>query len=244
MGDGAQKTLAVLGFHKIGPPPDDWETWYYIPTATFAGYLSYLRDHGWQVLDAARFLRGLQDPECLPEQSALITFDDGYRSILDYGLPELLQFGYPAVIFVPTDYIGGYNRFDCDNEPEEAICGWQDLRALDRQGVSVQSHGVSHRWLSELGREEQKRETLRSKAVLEAGLDKPVEIYSYPYGDGGTDLEFVRRTLQKGGYRAACLYGGEPERVPIADPYRIGRVAMGPDTDLAAELGATFNLAG
>jgi peptidoglycan/xylan/chitin deacetylase (PgdA/CDA1 family) len=227
------RTQAILGFHKIGPAPGGWETWFYVPQATFVGYLSFLKEAGWQVLDVAAFLRGLVEPDSLPERSALITFDDGYRSILEYGLPELRRFGYPAVMFVPTAFIGGHNDFDADNEPKEAICGWQELCELERCGVSVQSHGVSHRSFSGLSAAEQEQEILRSRAVLENGLGKPVEVFSYPYGDSGTEPEAVRSMLERAGYRAACLYGGGPHRVPVADTYRLDRVAVGPDTDLS-----------
>jgi peptidoglycan/xylan/chitin deacetylase (PgdA/CDA1 family) len=235
---GNGRTLAILGFHKIGPAPGGWETWFYIPQATFVGYLEYLKEDGWQVLDVAAFLRGLAEPDSLPERAALITFDDGYRSILDHGLPELRLFGYPAVMFVPTAFIGGHNDFDADNEPQEAICGWQELREVERCGVSVQSHGVSHRALSDLNPAEQEQELLRSKAALEDGLGKPVEVFSYPYGDCGPEPGAARRVLERTGYRAACLYGGGPYRVPVADPYRLARLAVGPDTDLPRCLAA------
>ena len=42
--------------------------------------------------------------------------------------------------------------------------------------------------------------------------------------------------LRRAGYRAACLYGGRSTSVPITDPFRLTRVAMGPDTDLACAL--------
>jgi len=228
---GHGRTLAILGFHKIGPAPDGWETWFYVPQATFVSYLDYFKEGGWQVLDVAAFLRGLAEPDSLPERAALITFDDGYRSILDYGLPELRLFNYPAVMFVPTAFIGGHNDFDAGNEPEEAICGWEELRELERCGVSVQSHGVSHRAFSGLSPAEQEQELLRSKAALEDGLGKPVEVFSYPYGDCGPEPRAARGLLGRTGYRAACLYGGGPHRVPVADPYRLARLAVGPDTD-------------
>jgi len=232
------RTLAILGYHKIGPAPDGWETWFYVPQATFVGHLAYLKEDGWQVLDAAAFLRGLAEPDGLPERAALITFDDGYRSILDYGLPELRLFGYPAVMFVPTAFIGGHNDFDAENEPQEAVCGWEELRELERCGVSVQSHGMSHRAFSGLSPAEQEQELLRSRATLEDGLGKPVEVFSYPYGDCGPEPGAARRVLERTGYRAACLYGGGPHRVPVADPYRLARLAVGPDTDLACCLAA------
>src|SRR5262249_41433636 len=118
-----ERTLAILGYHKVGAPlPGAWETWYYVPEATFLNQLSYLRDNGWQVIDLETLLQGLADPTRLPQRAALITFDDGYRCVLEVALPCLLRFGYPAVHFVPTDYIGGRNWFDQGAEPEEPIC--------------------------------------------------------------------------------------------------------------------------
>ncbi len=243
------RTLAILGFHKIGEPqPDGWESWFYIPEATFVEQLSCLREDGWQVIDLATFLEGLVAPGSLPERAALLTFDDGYRSMRTVALPWLLQFGHPAVLFVPTDYIGERNTFDAA-EPEEALCDWDDLAELELRGVSVQSHGATHRSFSELTPAEQEEELRRSKTTLEAGLGKRVEVFSYPYGDDGVSsypyggdgassqvLRRVRETLKRAGYRAACLYGGGPTSLPAADSYRLTRLAVGPDTDLHEEL--------
>jgi peptidoglycan/xylan/chitin deacetylase (PgdA/CDA1 family) len=231
------RIAAILSFHKIGQPSvNGWDTWFYIPEATFADYLNCLHENDWHVIDLGTFLRSLVMPDSLPRRSVLLTFDDGYQSMRHVALPWLLQFGYPAVLFVPSDFIGGRNWFDTDEEPEEAMCDWDDLRELERCGVSVQSHGASHRRFSELDLAQQKDELIRSKAVLEEGLSKPVKFFAYPYGDGGVDPGVQRNMLEQAGYVSACLYGGGPIHLPVADPYRLARVAMGPDTDLQAEL--------
>lgn len=234
-----EKGLAILGYHKIGAPSRGaWETWYYVPESTFLDHLSYLRENRWRVIDLAALLRGLESPDELPRRAALITFDDGYKSVLDVALPCLLRYGYPAVQFVPTDFIGGRNWFDEGAEPEEDICDWDDLRELERRGVSVQPHGASHRRLSELDAGEREKEFRRPKDVLEDGLNKAVECFSFPYGDGGPDPPATASALNRAGYRAACLYAGGPNRLPVADPYRLDRLAVGPDTDLREALGA------
>jgi peptidoglycan/xylan/chitin deacetylase (PgdA/CDA1 family) len=231
------RVLAILAFHKIGePPPNGWETWNYVPGATFAAYLKVLRDNGWQVIDHRAFLRGLVEPDSLPERSAMLTFDDGYRSILEEALSWLRRFGYPAMVFVPTHFIGGWNAFDADVEPEEAICDWDDLQELERCGVSVQAHGAWHRPFSELDAEEIAKELAHSKTVLEAGLGKPIEVFAYPYGDSGVDPMRSNELLRQAGFRAACLYGGGPIALPIVDRYRLARLAMGPDTNLQIAL--------
>ena len=233
----SERKVAILGFHKIGAPPlHGWETWFYIPEETFASQLSYLKENRWQVIDLAAFMRGLKSPESLPERSALLTFDDGYRTMREVALPWLRRFDYPAVLFVPTNYIGGRSLFGLDEEPEEAICDWDDLRELETNGVAVQSHSASHRPFSELNAAEQEEELIKSKSVLEARLNRAVEFFSFPYGDNGTDPELTRCALERAGYRAACLYGGGPEVLPVTDAFQLSRLAMGPDTDLREEL--------
>ena len=234
-----ERRLAILGYHKIGPSPvEDWDTWYYIPEAIFVDQLSFLHHSGWQVIDVARLLRGIEEPSTLPHRAALITFDDGYRSLSGAAVRCLTRFGYPAVTFIPTDFIGGYNSFDQHQEPEEPICDWADLRELERCAISVQSHGASHRAFSDLTPEEQMEEAVRSKTILEDGLGKHIEMFAFPYGDGGKDPNAVSRILERAGYSAACLYGGEPMFASVTAPFRLSRVAMGPDTDMAGELAA------
>jgi len=231
------RVLAILGFHKIGEPRAGNErTWFYIPEDTFANHLSCLRENDWTILDLAAFLRGLADPHSLPKRAALLTFDDGYRSVLDVALPWLERFRCPAVLFVPTDFIGGMNAFDKHVEPEEPICDWEALRTLNERGVLVQSRGVSHRRFSELTIEEQEVELRRSKELLENRLGRRIETFAYPYGDRGADLRGLRTIMRRTGYRAACLFGDGPNRWPLPDRYLLNRVAMGPDTDLGAEL--------
>lgn len=227
--------VAILSYHKLGPPaPGGWETWFYIPERTFADHLAALRDGGWRPVDAAAFMAGIGDPERLPDRTALITFDDGYRSVREVALPWLARFGWPAVLFMPSDFVGRGNDWDHGSEPREPLCDWDDLRELGRSGVSIQSHGASHRPFSELSPADRRDELERSKAALEGGLGEAVELFAYPYGDDGDGAVDVPEGLERAGYRAACGYGGDPFALPAPDPYRLARLALGPDTDLRA----------
>ena len=235
-----ERTVAILGFHKVGPPPEgSWETWYSIPEETFVAQLRWLRENGWEAITLATFLEAFERPEALPPRAALITFDDGFRSVRDAALASLRRFGYPAVLFVATDFIGGRNSFDENtDEPVERMCDVEDLVALERAGVAVQSHGASHRAFSDLGAGEQEDELARSKAVLERALRNRVEAIAFPYGDTGKDATAVKEALRRTGYRAAFTYGGGVVSLPAADPYGLPRIAMGPDTDLELALEA------
>ena len=230
------KTLAILSYHKIGRSPENWESWFYIPEETFVEHLSHIQKEGWEVLDVSAFLQGLTDPATLPERTVLLTFDDGYRSLCKTTLPWLQHFSFPAVVFVPTDFIGKQNDFDRGVEPEEAICDWDHLYVLQRGGISIQSHSASHKWFSSLSPTEQWEELLRSKALLENNLGNSVEVMAFPYGDPGINHQEMKEMMKMAGYHAACLYRGGPFSLPAANPYQLERLAMGPDTDLLTVL--------
>ena len=228
--------VAVLGYHKIGECPDGHDSWFYVSEGVFERQLRWIQDNGWRVIDIERFLEALASPDAATEKSVLLTFDDGYRSMTRGALSRLRAFGVPAVLFVPGGFIGGTNDFDAGIEPEEAICGWDDLLSLEQQGISIQSHGISHRRLSSLDQNELEHEIAGSKAMLDSRLSRAVDVFSYPYGDSGSDGD-VARVLRRAGYKAAFGFGGHPMTLPVADVYRVERIPMGPETDLAVELG-------
>ena len=114
---------------------------------------------------------------------------DGYRWIVEVALPWLRHFGYPGVVFVPTAFIGGRNAFDDGAEPPEAICSWGELAELERNGLRVQSHGVTHRPFSELDPAGRADELRQSKAALETRLGTSVTLFAYPFGVTGPDRE-------------------------------------------------------
>ena len=226
--------IAVLGYHKIGQPSASaWDTWFYIPEKIFERQLRFIAQSGWEVIDAARFLRGLNDPGCLPDRSVLLTFDDGYQSILCCALPHLKEFGFAAVIFVPTGLAGDLSRFDAGtNEPMEPICSWDELRELQHAGVSVESHGVSHCAFSTVDRSRLVLELESSRNAIMKELSANSVMLAFPYGDPGSDYHLTMKALVKAGYRCAFLYGGALQPLPVCDPYRIARVPMGRETEL------------
>lgn len=235
------RLLHVLGYHKIGPPaPGGWESWYYIPEPLFERQLRCLAEYGASVIDLATLLRSREDPTALPERAVLLTFDDGCRSMYEVALPWLRRFNFPAVFFVPSDYVGAHTGLFDPDEPDEPLCTWAELQALDRAGVSVQSHCASHRHLSELTPAEQHSELAQSKGALEAGVGTRVAAVAYPYGDCGGDAHQFDTMLRQTGYHLGFVYGRPygpgPNAWPAPDPFRLRRVPMGPETDVVAAL--------
>jgi peptidoglycan/xylan/chitin deacetylase (PgdA/CDA1 family) len=229
--------VAILSYHKVGPPaPGGWETWFYINEATFTAQLRWLLDHNWHPLDLDTFLqatlRATSAPCILPEKSVLVTFDDGYHSLLDVAMPVLRRMNIPGVVFVPTDYVGGSNLWDQHNEPMEPLCGWDDLRTLQANGFAVQAHSASHPAFSTIPVQAWRDELERPRLLLERHLQRPVTTLAYPYGDDAGASPHLQQLVREAGYVAGFLYNGPAVTLPITDPLRIQRIAMGPDTDL------------
>ncbi|HKW98498.1 MAG TPA: polysaccharide deacetylase family protein [Bryobacteraceae bacterium] len=124
------------------------------------------------------------------------TFDDGYVSQYLAGLPLLEQCGRRATFFITpewTDNRAGY-------------MGWAQLRELVRLGHKVESHGWSHKFLTECSAAELESELRRSRQTLEDGLGIPVEALAVPNG------AWNRRVL------AGCAAAGY-RRVYTSDPF-------------------------
>jgi peptidoglycan/xylan/chitin deacetylase (PgdA/CDA1 family) len=229
--------LAVLGYHHIGAAlhGGTWTRWH-LSVPTFERHLALLRDGGWSVVGVDTFLRGLTHPEAFPTKAVLLTFDDCHRSLRHVALPLLHRFGYPAVAFAPTDFVGATNAYDLAYAPQEPLCDWAELRELEAAGVSIQSHSATHRGLSWLSAIEREEELRRSKEAIEKRLSKLVDIFALPYGDDKVDPTELELMYRRTGYRAACLFGGSVNPLPLADPYRLERMAIEEATDLESAL--------
>lgn len=152
----------------------------------FARQLRRLRSRGYR---GVTFSQAAQKPR---GRTVAITFDDGYRSVLQLGLPILQELGWPATIFVPTDFVGseepmswpGIDRWlGGEHESELLPLAWSELAHLASLGWEVGSHTCSHPRLSELDDERLAYELGESKAVCELHLGGSCRSLAYPYGD-------------------------------------------------------------
>jgi peptidoglycan/xylan/chitin deacetylase (PgdA/CDA1 family) len=230
--------VLVLAYHRIGDPPSrEWNGWFYVSEDAFAEQLRVLDEQGWTFIDLARLIRGMAEPTTVPPRSALITFDDADVTLLTRGLPHLTRHRIPAVVFVPTAFIGATNAFDEGDQPPVRICHWDELRELVHHGVSIQAHSASHRRFTDLAPSDIRRELQCCKEVLEDRLGHRVEAFAYPFGDMGPDPSCTEKMLIELGYRVAFLYGGRcPWPLCGSQRYQLARLAVGRDTDLDRQL--------
>lgn len=235
--------LAILSYHKIGNPPrDGWQTWNYTAVEEFSSQLEWFHRRGWSFLSVMEFLNALSGRAEPLEKGVLVTFDDAYESLLANSLPVLTKFSAPAVVFVPTQFVGATNLFDHGIEPVERIADWETLTAMEDAGISVESHGATHRRFSTLGELEIEQELIVSRNAIRDNLGKDSRLFAFPYGDCGNDETVVCSSVKNAGYDAAFLYGGGCCEWKRPGALFFPRLAMGPGVDLDELLGVSVGV--
>jgi len=213
--------LLVLCYHAVS---ERWPADLSITPANLSAQLDLLSARGYR---GVTFTEAVLGP---PEGKAVaVTFDDAYRSVLELGEPILARLGWPATVFVPTDYAGGERpmswpgidqwaggQFDRELVP----MSWEELDRLAGGGWEIGSHTCSHPRLTALDDAALADELQRSKSVCEDRLGRPCESIAYPFGDHDPR---VAEAACHAGYRAA---GTLPSRMDARDPLRWPRVGV------------------
>jgi peptidoglycan/xylan/chitin deacetylase (PgdA/CDA1 family) len=138
----------------------------------------------------------------LPAKPAVqITFDDGHRSNFEVAFALLDRAGLSATFFVLAGCLDSSDQF----------MTWEHARQLTAAGHSVQSHGWSHRLLTQCDERELEDELVRSKRTLEDRLGIEVNAISAP---GGRWDDRVAAACARAGY--THLFHSNPWARPSA----------------------------
>jgi peptidoglycan/xylan/chitin deacetylase (PgdA/CDA1 family) len=111
---------------------------------------------------------------------------------------------------------------------ERLIMNWDQVRALRRAGMGVQSHTRTHRVLETLLPDELRDELSGSRADLERELGEPVRALAYPVGKPLATSSPIRAALKSAGYELGFSNGTGP--TPLwgkLDPFDIRRQTIG-----------------
>ena len=150
----------------------------------FARQMRWLRAHGYHTVTQAQLFAALEHGARLPAKPILITFDDGYRDVLQNAAPVLRRLGMKATAYVITSRI---------SNGDVSFLTWPQLRRLEQDGVEIGSHTVHHAELPGLTDPAALQELIQSRHALEAQLRHPVQWFAYPAGRFDTRSEALVR---------------------------------------------------
>jgi len=218
------QTVPILCYHRFGYTGGKMV----VSPASFALQLDWLARNDYHVIRLAELIGYLEGRQPLPRRSVVITIDDGYESVHRLALPLLRKHGFPATLFVYTDFIGAGDALS-----------WAQLQDLSASGlVDIQAHSKTHRNLIEriLSESEgQYRQGIETEArapreIIERRLPVKVRHYAFPYGDAN---EVVLDVLNRQQYQLAVtvIPGGNAF---FAQPLLLHRTMIFGDHDLDA----------
>jgi peptidoglycan/xylan/chitin deacetylase (PgdA/CDA1 family) len=233
--EGDHPTATVLCYHIVEAPAAPRM---HIDRETFRQHLRYLEMTGYNVIPLRHlyeFVTGTR--ESLPKNAVVITIDDGWRSTYTEAFPELQKRKFPFTVFIYPNIIGKTSN----------ALSWKQIREMAEAGVDIQSHSLSHPYLTRRKHRSMtadgyaewlRRELAESRRILEKQTGQKIEFLAYPYGDYD---DRVARTALKAGYKAAltCDFGRVKRG---SDPLRMKRFVIDDQMDFAAfrkYLGAT-----
>ena len=117
-------------------------------------------------------------------------------------------------------------------ELRDRMLSWEQIRTMDRAGISFGSHTMSHPVVSRLSPLEMEKELLESKRILEQKLGHPVQSFAFPFGKREECGDAARQILTRGKYRSAVTTEwGLNTR--YTDPMQLNRVSIGEERSLA-----------
>ncbi len=179
-------------YHAIGESlgaaraedPLGW--WYLMGLELFASQMDYLANAG---------KHGVSVEELIEERTAHdkavgLTFDDGHESHYRLVIPLLKKYGFRGTFFITTGRLGNPGYLTPHQVKEMSECG-----------MEIGSHGVSHRPLSSLSRDELHAELIESKEALERIIRIPVCSLSLPGGFGSSRVYKAAHDI---GYQYIC----------------------------------------
>src|SRR5258707_508377 len=193
-----------------------------ITPAAFEAEMKELKDKGITVISMQDLLAWKRGEKSIPPRSAVITFDDGWKSQYEVGWPIMKKFGYPFTLFIYTEGVRG-----CSLGGGEAIT-WEQLADMRDNGVDIQAHTATHQDLREghnitviepggkrgrkklTGADYEKwvqNEVVGCKDLLEQRLGIKVNCFAVPFGNYN---EHVKELARNAGYEAMFTVYGHP----------------------------------
>ncbi len=205
--------VVIFSYHSIAR--DEWR--FSVDPAIFRSQIESLLAHyrPLALSEAEAFLRG----SCAVEQpSFVLTFDDGYRDILEVK-DFLLEKGIRPALFVLSDT----NHADGEElGTSREFLSTSEIQTLHEAGWEIGCHSATHGDFWAMSPSQIRQETAGAKVSLEKRLGFPIRYFAYPRG---RYTPTARRLIQGAGYELALSMDDGFLSVKT-DPFVVPRVGV------------------
>ena len=206
-------------YHKLGALPNGVKLkTLYVDDGLFAWQLRDLKRGG----IAPESLAGWRTFASPAPARAVLTFDDGSRTVFRHALQHLASNRFKAIQFIVADAIGGTNHWDIrDNqEAPDPLMDAVEIREWLAAGHEIGAHTLTHPHLTKISENKAKEEISASKKKLEDQFGLPIRHFCYPYGKWNRR---IRDLTEQAGYETAVTldFGVNSS---VDDPFALQRI--------------------
>ncbi|MEU9591356.1 polysaccharide deacetylase family protein [Streptomyces sp. NPDC048193] len=195
--------------------PPDWIAEFTVAPKEFAAHLDAIVDSGRTPVTIGAVADHFAGRASLPPRPVVLTFDDGFADLPGPTAEALADRSLPATAYLTTGAVtpGGRSLL-----PPAPMMTLREAAGLERAGMEIGSHTVTHAQLDTLSGKDLAYELRTSKDVLEDALGHPVRHLAYPHGYNSPR---VRAMSARAGYETAtavrhALSSDRDERYRIA----------------------------
>lgn len=168
--------LPILMYHYVEPWPagaNALRKALTVQPADFAAQMAYLHSQGYVTVSLYDLMAALAEGRSLPPRAVVLTFDDGYRTLMDYAVPALEPYGYTGTVFVITQLM---------DQNFSQYLTWDQAQALYAAGWKIEPHTKTHALLAGRSHDYQLYEMLGSVQTVQAHIGMVPRFFAYPYG--------------------------------------------------------------
>ena len=150
----------------------------------FRRQMKHLADGGHCVVSLGELVGSFKTGTRLPAKPVVLTFDDGFGNFYTEAFPVLSEYGLLRYVFLVTDYCGKVNDWpgNSDEIPRSKLLSWHEVRELDRHGIEIGSHTMTHPDLTRLTANEIEQEIIGSQTEIEDAVGRKAATFAYPFG--------------------------------------------------------------
>lgn len=222
-----KENLRVLMYHSVsGDGRRDDLT---VDAGQLEAQFRYLRTHGYSTILLSELIEAAEGKCSLPPKPVLVTFDDGFRDILEIVYPLAEQYRIRINLFVVPAFIhqGEYRGIPCLTA--------EDIRKMDPDLVEIGLHSFDHRSYAELNPFRLAADLELSMMALSA-MDIPYQpCLAYPFGAyprrKGLDQSTLFEVLEEKGISLAFRIGNRINPFPLKHRFLVQRLDItGHDT--------------
>ena len=214
---GRAPPVSILMYHSIseGPPP------LCMPPAYFRAQLAVLAELGYRTISAAAYAAWRRGEQSLAGSSVVLTFDDGCEDVVTGAVPAIAERGWGATVFLPAALIGTDGTHDVGGCRIGPFMSWRTSASLDRAGIELGAHGLTHTDLTRLAPDAARAEIHRSGDLIQDRTGRMVTTFAPPFGLSTPSL---RREIAT---RYGCSVSTTLDRAGAdADLYNLPRIDM------------------